>query len=70
MLDALLPPAESSNFLGPDVTEAIFISSLIWSPGAGLLEEGRVVYDQLIKRLASMPQNPAEGSVVGPGMNE
>ncbi|EDO35852.1 predicted protein [Nematostella vectensis] len=67
MLDALLPPAESSNFLGPDVTEAIFISSLIWSTGAGLLEDGRIVYDQLIKRLAGIPANPAEGTVVGPG---
>lgn len=68
MLDALLPQAESSTFLGPDVTEAVFITSLIWSCGAGLVEEGRVVYDQLVKRLSSMPQNPAEGSTVGPGM--
>ena len=67
MLDSLLPPAESSNFLGPDVTEAIFLSSLTWSCGGGLLEGGRTVFDQLVKRLASLPQNPAAGSVVGPG---
>ena len=67
MLDALLPPAESGNFLGPDITEAIFLSALTWSLGGGLLEDGRIIFDQLIKRLASMPQNPAEGAAVGPG---
>ena len=67
MLDALLPPSESANFLGPDITEAIFLSSLTWSCGGGLLEGGRTVFDQLVKRLAALPQNSSEGSVVGPG---
>ena len=67
MLDAMLPPAENANFLGPDITEAIFLSALTWSLGGGLLEDGRLIFDQLMKRLASMPQNPAEGAAVGPG---
>lgn len=68
MLDSLLPPAESANFLGSETTEAIFISALTWSLGGGLLENGRTVFDGFVKRIASLPQNPAEGSVVGPGM--
>ncbi|CAH3028713.1 unnamed protein product, partial [Porites evermanni] len=67
MLDALLPPAESANFLGSETTEAIFISALTWSLGGGLLENGRTVFDGFVKRIATLPQNPAEGSVVGPG---
>lgn len=67
MLDAMLPPAENANFLGPDITEAIFLTALTWSLGGGLQEEGRIIFDQLIKRLAAMPQNPTEGAAVGPG---
>ena len=69
MLDALLPPSENATFLGSETTEAIFLSSLTWSLGGGLLEAGRTVFDGYVKRIASLPQNPAEGSVVGPGMN-
>ena len=69
MLDALLPPAENAQFLGSETTEAIFLSALTWSLGGGLLEDGRTVFDMFVKRIASLPQNPAEGTVVGPGMN-
>lgn len=69
MLDALLPPAENAHFLGSETTEAVFLSSLTWSLGGGLLEDGRTVFDGFVKRIASLPQNPAEGSVVGPGLN-
>lgn len=68
MLDALLPPAESAHYLGSETTEAVFLSALTWSLGGGLLEDGRIVFDGFVKRIASLPQNPAEGSVVGPGM--
>lgn len=69
VLDALLPPAENATFLGSETTEAIFLSALTWSLGGGLLEGGRTVFDGFVKRIASLPQNPAEGSVVGPGRN-
>lgn len=69
MLDALLPPAENAQFLGSETTEAIFLSALTWSLGGGLLEDGRTVFDMFVKRIASLPQNPAEGTVVGPGVN-
>jgi len=69
MLDALLPPAENAHFLGSETTEAIFLSALTWSLGGGLLEDGRTVFDMFVKRIASLPQNPAEGTVVGPGMD-
>lgn len=69
MLDALLPSAENAQFLGSETTEAIFLSALTWSLGGGLLEDGRTVFDMFVKRIASLPQNPAEGTVVGPGVN-
>ena len=69
MLDALLPPAENATFLGSETTEAIFLSALTWSLGGGLLDGGRTVFDGFVKRIASLPQNPAQGSVVGPGRN-
>ena len=69
MLDALLPPAENAQFLGTETTEAVFLTSLTWSLGGGLLEDGRIVFDGFVKRIASLPQNPAEGSVVKPGLN-
>ncbi len=67
MLNALLPSAESNTFLGTDITEGIFITSLIWSVGAGLLEDGRVKFDSFVKRLSTLPSNAAEGISVGPG---
>ena len=67
MLDALLPPREGSHAIGAEVLEGLFITSIIWSLGAGLLEEDRITFDNYIKKLSALPQNPAEGSVVGPG---
>lgn len=67
MLDALLPPREGNSLVGADVLEGIFITSVMWSLGAGLLEDDRVKFDNYIKKLSALPQNPAEGSTVGPG---
>lgn len=69
MLDTLLPPAENASFLGSETTEAVFLSALTWSLGGGLLEDGRIVFDGFLKRILSLPQNPAQGSVVGPDRN-
>lgn len=66
MLDALLP-TESGCTVGAEILEGLFITSIIWSLGAGLLEDDRVVFDGYIKQLSGLPQNPTEGSVVGPG---
>lgn len=66
MLDALLP-SESGHSVGADILEGVFLTSVIWSLGAGLLEEDRITFDNYIKRLSALPQNPAEGSVVGAG---
>ena len=67
MLNALLPPSDNNTFLGVEVTESIFITSLIWSVGAAMLEDGRIKFDSLLKRLAGLTSNPAEGIAVGPG---
>ena len=66
MLDALLP-SESGHVVGTETLEGLFLTSVIWSLGAGLLEEDRIIFDNYIKRLSALPQNPAEGSVVGAG---
>ncbi len=67
MLNALLPASESNTFLGTDITEGIFITSLIWSVGGNLLEDGRVKFDNYVKRLSTLPSNAAEGISVGAG---
>ena len=66
MLDALLP-SESGHIVGAEILEGLFLTSVIWSLGAGLLEEDRITFDNYIKRLSALPQNPSEGSVVGAG---
>lgn len=60
MLNSLLPPKDENNFLGEDVTESIFIISLVWSIGAGLLDDGRIKFDSYLKRLTGLPANPLE----------
>ena len=65
LLNALLPPSDANIFLGQEVIESIFITSLIWSAGAGLLEEGRIKFDAYLKRLSGLTMNPTEP--VGPG---
>ena len=61
MLNALLPPPDGNSYpLGDTVTEAVFITSLVWSVGASLLEEGRVKFDAYLKRLSGLTINPSE----------
>lgn len=44
----------------PTELEAYFLQALIWSVGAGLLEDGRVKFDAYVKYLSSMIQVPEE----------
>ncbi|BFZ18669.1 hypothetical protein BsWGS_21707 [Bradybaena similaris] len=44
----------------PTELEAYFLQALIWSVGAGLLEDGRVKFDTYVKYLSSMIQVPEE----------
>ena len=67
MLNALLPAPETNTFAGPDIIEGIFITSLIWSVGSGLLEDGRLKFDNYVKRLSALSTNASEGVTVGPG---
>ena len=63
MLNALLPPPDGNNYLGDVLTEALFITSLVWSVGASLLEDGRVKFDAYLKRLSGLSTNPSDGNV-------
>eukprot|EP00118_Oscarella_pearsei_P005341 m.24505 g.24505 ORF g.24505 m.24505 type:complete len:2538 (+) comp28630_c0_seq1:2-7615(+) len=56
MLDSLVPCGGEAT-IGSVVVEAFFIQALYWSLGAGLLEDGRVKFDALVKRLSALPQN-------------
>jgi len=56
MLDSLLVKEYTSS----DVIEALFLQALYWSLGAGLLEDGRVKFDNYVKYLASMPTNDGD----------
>ena len=40
----------------PMELEAFFLQALIWSVGAGLLEDGRIKFDGYVKYLASLTQ--------------
>jgi len=72
MLNALLPlPTVEmggkegdgpSMGIGAETLETIFIQCLIWSIGAGLLEEGRVKFDTYVKKLSGLTQNNGEGA--------
>ena len=50
MLDSILV----KELTEADELEAVFIQSLIWSIGAGLLEDGRIKFDAQVKTLAAM----------------
>ncbi|XP_060580911.1 dynein axonemal heavy chain 10-like isoform X1 [Ruditapes philippinarum] len=50
MLDSILV----KELIEADELEAVFIQSLIWSIGAGLVEEGRIKFDAQVKTLAAM----------------
>ena len=72
MLNALLPlPTVEmgskegdgpSMGIGADTLETIFIQCLVWSIGAGLLEEGRIKFDTYVKKLSGLTQNNGEGA--------
>ncbi|KAM4707116.1 dynein axonemal heavy chain 10 [Discoglossus pictus] len=63
MLDALL----EKEIDEPEVLECYFIEALYCSLGATLLEEGRIKFDEYIKRLASMSTAYDEQTLAGPG---
>uniref|UniRef100_A0A2C9JWZ0 AAA+ ATPase domain-containing protein n=1 Tax=Biomphalaria glabrata TaxID=6526 RepID=A0A2C9JWZ0_BIOGL len=63
MLNALLVKEVSE----PLELEAFFLQCLIWSVGAGLLEDGRVRFDGYVKYLASLTQIQEENKYAGPG---
>ncbi|GCC38840.1 hypothetical protein chiPu_0023161, partial [Chiloscyllium punctatum] len=63
MLDSFLEK-EVDNF---DVLECYFIEALYCSLGACLLEDGRVKFDDYVKRLASMSAVEASNTLAGPG---
>ncbi|XP_053061953.1 dynein axonemal heavy chain 10 isoform X4 [Acinonyx jubatus] len=63
MLDALL----EGEIEEPDLLECYFLEALYCSLGAALLEDGRIKFDECIKRLASLPSVDTEGEWAGPG---
>ena len=65
MLDALLVKELGE----PDELEAVFIQALYWSIGAGLLEDGRVKFDQQVKGLAAM-QNVTDDDKTRAGLGK
>lgn len=67
MLNALLPPPDGNSFLGEEVTESVFISALVWSIGAGLLNDGREKFDSYLKRISGLPTNPSDNVTVPAG---
>ena len=66
MLDTLL--TEDCDLSNPEVMEAFFIQALYWSLGAGLLEDGRVKFDNYIKYVASMTMKDTDSEPAGPGV--
>ena len=74
MLQSLLPiPTDETGLakdstpsmgIGGNVLESYFLTCIYWSLGATLIEESRVKFDDVVKRLANLPQNAGEGSVV------
>ncbi|KAG2470484.1 DYH10 protein, partial [Polypterus senegalus] len=63
MLDALLENDE----IEPDVLECYFLEALYCSLGGTLLEQGKVKFDECIKRLASMSTVYDAKTLAGPG---
>ena len=58
LLDALIPDqgetGGATTMLATDTIEAIFITSLCFSLGGPLLEDGRIKFDEYLKQLASL----------------
>ncbi|XP_004690685.2 PREDICTED: dynein heavy chain 10, axonemal [Condylura cristata] len=63
MLDALL----EGEIEDPDVLECYFLEALYCSLGAVLLEDGRMRFDECVKRIASLPTADTEGVWAVPG---
>ncbi|XP_049721902.1 dynein axonemal heavy chain 10 isoform X2 [Elephas maximus indicus] len=63
MLDALL----EGEIEDPDLLECFFLEALYCSLGACLLEEGRVKFDECVKRIASLSTVDAEEVWASPG---
>ncbi|XP_021567645.1 dynein heavy chain 10, axonemal [Carlito syrichta] len=63
VLDALLE-GETED---PNLLECYFLEALYCSLGASLLEDGRMKFDEYIKRLASLSTVDMEGVWAGPG---
>ncbi|XP_067862341.1 dynein axonemal heavy chain 10 [Heptranchias perlo] len=63
MLDSFLEK-DVDNF---DVLECYFIEAMYCSLGACLLEDGRIKFDEYVKRLASMSTVEASNALAGPG---
>ena len=74
LLDALLPEIDEKAFendeglgISSEELEAYFLQALYWSVGAVLLEEGRVKFDLMCKRLSNLPTNPNPGAAAKAG---
>ncbi|KAI5945034.1 Dynein heavy chain 10, axonemal [Manis javanica] len=63
MLDAFL----EGEIEDPDLLECYFLEALYCSLGASLLKDGRIKFDECIKRLASLPTADTEGIWANPG---
>ncbi|XP_058137242.1 dynein axonemal heavy chain 10 [Dasypus novemcinctus] len=63
MLDALL----EGEIEDPDLLECFFLEALYCSLGASLIEDGRIKFDECIKRIASLPTADTAGVWASPG---
>uniref|UniRef100_A0A8C9QGL1 Dynein axonemal heavy chain 10 n=1 Tax=Spermophilus dauricus TaxID=99837 RepID=A0A8C9QGL1_SPEDA len=63
MLDALL----EGEIEDPDLLECFFLEALYFSLGASLLEDGRIKFDESVKRIASLPTADTEEVWAKPG---
>lgn len=63
MLDALL----EGEIEDPDLLECFFLEALYFSLGASLLDNGRLKFDECVKRLSSLSTVDTEGVWAKPG---
>lgn len=62
MIDSMLP--NSSTLTDKPLIEAVFISAVLWSLGASLVSNDRIIFDKFIKRLSGLP---LQAGLSGPG---